>query len=1369
MASGALNDYVEFDAIEVIDETEATGAYTAAASAVLSKDSTSPQAGEQWLKVAYNGSAGANAYQSILTIGKTYRARGYAKGDGTFRPQVTTNAAPYTLWDGTSSTSWQVFDFVFVATGTSFNLKSTATAAGHAGFDSVEVIDESEATVEWNSANAILSKETGSPHEGEQWLKIYATGSNPRASQSILTVGKTYRIKGVGRGDGTLTPRIYSNVPFTLLWSGSSSTSWQAFDFTFVTTGTDLWFFVLGGTGGFVGFDAVTITEIYTDNSLLHDGYMNRELTLVVDGDCEDVATTAWTTTNISLSKEVSYYKGKQCLRLTYSSSAIGNCKQEILSGGKEYRIKGAARSDGTAIPSLLDSGVNLWTGTNSTDWQEFDITFTSYSASGFGYLYLQASGMSASDYVEFDDLELTLNESNLLEDGDMEASGVTAWSANNDAILEKNLIPYDGLQCLRITYNGTSNPNASQSILVIGKSYKITGYARGDGSSSPRVYTQTPGSTQIWAGTTSVSWQYFEETFTTTNSDLSLWCNASGSGFVEFDDVTVAPIGEVMTWTTGVDAFEGRLSKQISDITDSTTLLRIMGDAIFTGSSASQWPFRVGQIYRIRGLSRGDGTMNPRIFNNTEVLWTGTTSTSWQYFDETFIATHERFILGSAGLGATKYVEYDKVHIEKVANLLPDGDMEKVNAEDWLFYGATPTKETSSPKIGTQNLKITYDATTNPYVYQEVLIPGKTYRIFGWFRGDGGSVVAKVNYGTVEITASTTSNAWQYFDETFTTSSAELRLRAIASAAGYAEFDGVVLTLVNEDYLDWVSLGDALLSKVSNDVAEGDKCIRIAYNGTSNPYTKQDVLVVGRRYKLTGKARGDGIAAPRISASGTVWDGTTSAIWQDIDIEFIPTSTGLRLYAITTASSHVEFDNLTLKDLGFVKSWLPGNDAVLVKNVLEDNTQSLKIEYDGTSAPYAYQDALVNGIEYRVVGRARSDGVKKPSMKAGSTIWTGIVSTSWQYFDITFTSTSTIFELNSDATSSGYVEFDNITMVLVNPILSDGDMEDGDGPEVLIDGNMEASGTSAWTAYDSVLSKEANEPPEGNQWLKITAQGSLTGIRAPSAIQHGILTIGKYYKVTGWSRSDGIRFPIVYNSGGGLSLSLSNDVEWEYFETHFIATSASIHFLFNKLNPDGTEFIGFDDVSIFETCPAWTPGNEAILTKEINLAANSVAINHLEFPNSSVWENYIVSTRMKATHEVGGTDFRWGLYLYQSYESVSGGYWATLDASKNEVSLGYGNDVPGVTVNTLTDFGFRLIENVYYGVRVEIQRIFVDSEQYIVLSLFIDGNKIATWTDPAKVIRGRVAFFNYDVDLTIDDIEVALMPIVSETIDINS
>jgi hypothetical protein len=127
------------------------------------------------------------------------------------------------------------------------------------------------------------------------------------------------------------------------------------------------------------------------------------------------------------------------------------------------------------------------------------------------------------------------------ITDGNMEAPTPGAWTAGNSATLTKDTAaPHSGVRDLKITYNAVNDPYAFQSSLDIGTIYTVNVWAKGDGTYKPSVRNGL--SNVLWEGTTSTSYQEAELNFTAQSIDLMLFSNATGAGFVHFDDLTVLP-----------------------------------------------------------------------------------------------------------------------------------------------------------------------------------------------------------------------------------------------------------------------------------------------------------------------------------------------------------------------------------------------------------------------------------------------------------------------------------------------------------------------------------------------------------------------------------------------------------------------------------------------------------------------------------------------------------------------------------------------------------------------------------------------------------------------------------------------------------
>lgn len=126
---------------------------------------------------------------------------------------------------------------------------------------------------------------------------------------------------------------------------------------------------------------------------------------------------------------------------------------------------------------------------------------------------------------------------------------------------------------------------------------------------------------------------------------------------------------------------------------------------------------------------------------------------------------------------------------------------------------------------------------------------------------------------------------------------------------------------------------------------------------------------------------------------------------------------------------------------------------------------------------------------------------------------------------------------------------------------------------EAIIDGYMELSGTTAWSALRSILSK-AGSPHSGTQCLQITSDGT-----PPSAYarQAGTLTVGKTYLVKGYAKSDGSGIPIIGYASTWWTGTTSTD--WQYFEF----TKVNDHSTFGISNSVVSTTVYFDDIGIWE------------------------------------------------------------------------------------------------------------------------------------------------------------------------------------------
>jgi hypothetical protein len=389
--------------------------------------------------------------------------------------------------------------------------------------------------------------------------------------------------------------------------------------------------------------------------------------------------------------------------------------------------------SSGSAIDSITTSGqfslskneklTNTGFESNLTGWSSSVSTFADST-------FNTASGAVAA--WPLDDTDPTQSYSrvvnpylsegrNIYQDADMEAAGTASWTVSSgDSISKQTVSPHGGTQSLRVTLGTNGNVfAASQSnSAVVSKTYRIRGWYKGDGTSFPRIAKANSG-TAIVNGTTSTAWQYFDVyAVADSTSGFILRGNnngAAGGTFVEFDDVSMVQINipsmpvtsasELLadgsmeaagtsSWTPGGFAV---LSKQTSSPKSGSQVLRVANDGSHTAANANQSSLTAGAVYRVTGFMRSDGTSSPRVLNNSSaILYTGTSSTTWQPFDVVFIAAGNTINFQAAlSVAGSNYAEFDDVSVTldttiRQGQLAQDADMETSGTGAWALTNVT-------------------------------------------------------------------------------------------------------------------------------------------------------------------------------------------------------------------------------------------------------------------------------------------------------------------------------------------------------------------------------------------------------------------------------------------------------------------------------------------------------------------------------------------------------------------------------------------------------------------------------------------------------------------------------------------------------
>lgn len=466
---------------------------------------------------------------------------------------------------------------------------------------------------------------------------------------------------------------------------------------------------------------------------------------LLTDGDMEASGTGAWTAVfGATLSKEIgTAYAGSQVLRIAGTGGTNHAAEQSVLTVGSVYRVTGYMRSNGTNSPSVRQGGSIVVSGTTSTSWQPIDTVFVATATNLRLY-----KGSLTDGYVEFDDIfvtnDTTLRTPELIKDGNMEANGTSAWTTPNNATFTKQTTnPYSGNQVLRVAYTNSSSSRVEQNVLTIGKSYTASVWGRGDGTKVPHINN---GSTLLTFGTSSTSWQYLEVSFVATSPAVGLSINTTG-GYAEFDNFSVKEnlvldsSMEASGTNDWIVANAAVLSKQTTTPHAGSQVLRIARNGAGSSLGAEQNILNIGKTYRATGFARSDGNTTPGLRNFTTVLWTGSTSTSWQYFDVTFTANDLRFRLTNNDTANNYYVEFDDVSLVEVSPMvgIPTNGVVLGSSS-----GAGGHLTTAYTFDGTNDLVDTYSPSLN-----SIFNPSEG-TVTGWAKVSGSGVWTDATFRTI-------------------------------------------------------------------------------------------------------------------------------------------------------------------------------------------------------------------------------------------------------------------------------------------------------------------------------------------------------------------------------------------------------------------------------------------------------------------------------------------------------------------------------------------------------------------------------------------------------------------------------------------
>ena len=207
-------------------------------------------------------------------------------------------------------------------------------------------------------------------------------------------------------------------------------------------------------------------------------------------------------------------------------------------------------------------------------------------------------------------------------------------------------------------------------------------------------------------------------------------------------------------------------------------------------------------------------------------------------------------------------------------AEKLVNGNMELETG--WAAgNNATLTYESTNPQAGAKCLRVAYNGTSTPAAVQTVLTVGKRYWITGYYHGDG-TFAPRVNNGTgYSLVQGTSSTSWQAFSLGFIAVDTTILLRALATGAGYAEFDSVSIIDIDPG-------GGMVTGATQNQTATGSKQLTgYAFTGNNDNVNMYSQLL-------------NDIVDPNLFTFGVFIKADAVSAWWDVTVHYLFNLRGL-------------------------------------------------------------------------------------------------------------------------------------------------------------------------------------------------------------------------------------------------------------------------------------------------------------------------------------------------------------------------------------------------------------------------------------------------------------------------------------------
>lgn len=373
---------------------------------------------------------------------------------------------------------------------------------------------------------------------------------------------------------------------------------------------------------------------------------------------------------------------GNASCQLTKGASGDTLVAQYLPAAPGDYHLSFYTRGDGTNAgrykirneTASSDIVATTSTGVTSTSFSKIDVDFTVPSGCRSISIHLVAPSATGGS-AGFDDLSLirVTHARQLIGNGGFEGVGMggsdifSSWYefAGTGTIAQNTLIKVSGNASCLLTRGATGNTFVVQNQGAQPGDYRLSFYARGDGTNAGRYMVKNEtDATNIIAltstGITSTSFSQVTVDFTVPDDcesfSVQLWSPSSASGSAYFDDVSLYRLeeSEELAVNGGFEVLGAGVQDIFLDWTENAGAGIIARDTAVKNSGAASCritfggaggqhiiqylPLRSGQRHRLSFYTRGDGSVGGsyQVRDSTNaaaiigITSTGITGTTW-------------------------------------------------------------------------------------------------------------------------------------------------------------------------------------------------------------------------------------------------------------------------------------------------------------------------------------------------------------------------------------------------------------------------------------------------------------------------------------------------------------------------------------------------------------------------------------------------------------------------------------------------------------------------------------------------------------------------------------------------------------------